>query len=130
MNTKLINKIIVIISCFLIIFSLGYEVFAEGASGLIKDAYTGEGATNITSAENSANKIISTILSIIRTVAAAIAIVILIVIACKYILASAGDRADIKKYAFNYIIGALILFSASALIGIVRNAVDDALGSE
>lgn len=129
MNFKLINKIIVIISCFLIVFSLGYEVFADGASSIIKSTYTGEGATNIESAEKSAKLIISTILSIIRTVAAAIAIVILIIIACKYILASAGDRADIKKYAFNYIIGAIILFSASALVSIAKNAVDDALGS-
>lgn len=129
MNLKLISKIVVIISCFLIVFSLGHEVFADGASTLIKSAYTGDGASNIESAENSAKVIISTILSIIRTVAAAIAIIILIVIACKYILASAGDRADIKKYAFNYIIGALILFSASALVGIAKTAVDDALGS-
>lgn len=129
MNVKLINKIIVIISCFLIVFSLGYEVFAAGASGIIKSTYTGDGATNISAAENSAKTIISTILSVIRTVAAAIAIIILIVIACKYILASAGDRADIKKYAINYIVGALILFSASALVGIVRTAVDDALSS-
>lgn len=122
---KMLKKSMVIICCLIIVFSFGYRVFADGAASVIDGAYKGDTTTK---ADSAAKKIITSVLSVVRSVAAAIAIIILIVIACKYILASAGDRADIKKYAFNYIIGAIILFSASALIGIVRDAVKGALG--
>lgn len=124
MNLKKMKKVIAMISCLILFFSLSSEVFADGAASVIDGAYKGDVDTE---ADSAANIIISSILSVIRTVAAAIAIIILIMIACKYIIASAGDRADIKKYAVNYIIGAVILFSASALIGIVKDFVSDAL---
>lgn len=69
-------------------------------------------------------KVIATILSTIRIVGIAIAVIMLLTVACKYIIASAGDRADIKKYAINYVIGALILFGASGIITIVKNFVE------
>ena len=39
-------------------------------------------------------------------------------------LSSAGDRADIKKYAMNYVIGAFILFGATALVSIAKVFID------
>ena len=68
-------------------------------------------------------QIISAVLSVIRVAGGGIAVVILMVIAAKYIMASAGDRADIKKYAMNYIIGAIILFGATGILGIVQEFV-------
>lgn len=127
MKFNLISKIIVIISCLLIVFSLGQKVFSEGEiSGLITESYGGE----TSEADDSVEIIIGTVISVTRTVAAAIALIIIIVIACKYILASAGDRADIKKYAVNYIIGAIILFAASGILGIAQQIVEDALGND
>lgn len=120
MFLKTLKKSIIIICCAIIVFSSGCHVFADNAADVIDGAYTGETETE---ADGIAQTIIASVLSIVRTVAAAIAIIILIVIACKYILASAGDRADIKKYAVNYVIGAIILFSASALIEIVKETV-------
>ncbi len=131
MNLKTIKRIITIASCILVVFSLVYSVFASSLanpSSIISTTFGGDiTGTGISTAANASTKIISTILSIIRTIAAGIAIVILIVIACKYILASAGERADIKKYAVNYVIGALILFAASAIVEIVKQAVDSSL---
>ena len=42
-------------------------------------------------------------------------------------LASAGDRADIKKYAMNYIIGAFIMFGATAITSIIKTFVDNTI---
>ena len=42
-------------------------------------------------------------------------------------MASAGDRADIKKYAVNYIIGAIILFGTTGILGIVQNFVKNSV---
>lgn len=74
-------------------------------------------------------RILSTILAIVRTVGVTVAIIILIVIGCKYMVASAGDRADIKKSSVNYFVGALILFGASGILSVVKSAVDKTLGS-
>ena len=42
-------------------------------------------------------------------------------------MAAPGDRADIKKYAMNYVIGAMILFGAAGILGIVQRFVNTAL---
>lgn len=68
-------------------------------------------------------QIISAVLGVVRTAGAAVAVIILMTIAAKYIMASAGDRADIKKYAVNYVIGAIILFGAAGILGVVQNFV-------
>ena len=63
------------------------------------------------------------VLDVVRLVGAAVAVVMLMTIAAKYMIASSGDRADIKKYAFNYVIGAIILFAASGILTIVRDTI-------
>lgn len=127
MKINMFKKIVTILCCFLIIFSLCYTLFFNVLAAGSVTSYSGT-IDGVSDAAGMSKKIIGTILSVIRTVAAAIAIIVLVVIACKYMIASAGDRADIKKYAVNYIIGAVILFSASAIIGIIKDAVDDSLG--
>ena len=78
--------------------------------------------------QNAAINILGSILAVVRTVGVIIAVAILMIIGIKYIIASAGDRADIKKYAVKYIIGALILFAASGLITIAQNIINKSLG--
>lgn len=80
-----------------------------------------------TNAKNATVGILGTILTITRTVGAAVAIGILMIIGCKYLMASAGDRADIKKYAMNYVIGAIILFGAAGILGIIQRFVNASL---
>ena len=57
---------------------------------------------------------------IIAAVAAGVAIVILIWLAIKYMTASASDKADIKKSAVPYAIGAILLFAASGVLGLIQ----------
>lgn len=78
------------------------------------------GNGNADAAMGAATLMLGSVLNVIRIVGAAIAIAILLIIATKYIIASAGDRADIKKYAVNYVIGALIFLGASGILTIIR----------
>jgi len=68
-------------------------------------------------------KSISTVLGVVRIVGLVIAIVMLAVIGSKYMMAAPSDRADLKKYIPRYVIGAMVLFSASAIVTVVRDAV-------
>ena len=63
----------------------------------------------------------SAAIHIVRIVGIGISVVILMVIACKYMLAAPGDRADLKKHAVPFVIGAIVLFGASNLLQILIN---------
>ena len=110
-------KIFILILCCIMSLSVICLADVTEFNGKI----SGTGATNSRSV---IVKIIATVLNVTRIIGLAIAVVMLMVVACKYILASAGDKADIKKYAMNYIIGALILFGASGIITIVKTFVE------
>ncbi len=115
MNRKIL-KIFILILCCLMFFSVVSLADVSDFNGTISSG-----------AEDSREvivKLIATSLNTIRIAGIAIAVIMLIVVACRYIIASAGDRADIKKYAMNYIIGALVLFGASGIITIVKNFVE------
>ena len=120
MNKKIL-KIFTTIIYILFIISMISNTYAT-----ISDSFGGNLAGVDT---GSIEKIISDILFIIRMVGTFVAVAILMVIACKYMIASAGDRADIKKYAMSYIIGALILFATSGIAGIIRKTIEDAFSS-
>lgn len=124
MRRKLLKVTILIIYVLLILAILS-NVYAAGT---ISGSFTG----TLGSAEGSVDpiiKILSAVLLIIRIAGIVIATVILMVIACKYMIASAGDRADIKKYAVSYIIGAVILFGTAGIAGLLQNIITEAFGN-
>ena len=63
----------------------------------------------------------SKIAGLISVIAAAVAISILIWLAIKYMSAAPSDKADIKKSAVTYVIGAVLLFAASGVLGIIAS---------
>ena len=114
MNMK---KIFVSILMIMLIISFCYDVV------LAFDVTKKFGGSTPNETAGAARKILGGILAVVIAVGVTTAVVILMVIGIKYLIASAGDRADIKKYAVKYIIGALILFSASGLIGIAQKII-------
>lgn len=82
------------------------------------DTATDEGTEK---ANNMVNKAAANVISIARIICVTIAIVMLLVIAMKYMVSAPGDRADIKKHAVNYVIGAFVLFGISGILTILNN---------
>ena len=74
--------------------------------------------------------IMASVLDVIRLAGAGIAVIILLVIGIKYAIASVGERADIKKYAINYVIGALVLFGATGILSILKNLITESISGE
>ena len=60
------------------------------------------------------------ILGIAQVIGVAVAIIMLLILAIKYISAAPNDKAEIKKHAVVYVVGAVVLFGASGLLGIIR----------
>lgn len=79
------------------------------------------GAKDQSGATASVQNVVGAIMTMARVVGTGVAVIMLIVLAIKYISAAPGDKADIKKHAVVYVVGAVVLFGASGIIGIIQN---------
>ncbi|MGN1384477.1 MAG: pilin [Clostridia bacterium] len=73
-------------------------------------------ATNVT-------KVAGQVLNIIQIVGVAVATIMLTVLGIRYVSLSPNEKAEYKKGLTIYVIGAVLLFGASILIGVIKNFV-------
>lgn len=114
--TKKIFKVI-IITCFALSCIILPICNAEESNNFDTSAYSGEKETG--QIGKATDSVMNAAIVAARTIGVGIALVILIVISCKYMISAPGDRADIKKNAVPYLIGAVVLFGASGILGII-----------
>ena len=106
--------LLAVIGVMFIVLSLPTIVNA----GMVLDANTNFAGTG--DIQGAASKIAG----VVAVIASGVAITMLIWLAAKYMTAAPSEKADIKKSATTYVIGAVILFAASALAGAVYNMVN------
>lgn len=121
--------VIVFISIVLLFATLQSNIaYAEESEGggssdvfsTIKTMATTEAAGGddaVTSAQNIAGSVIS----IAKVVCAGVAIIMLSVIAMKYMFAAPSEKADIKKHAVVYVVGAIVMFAATGILTIIQS---------
>ncbi len=111
---KKTSKILVTLCIILAIVIMSVISFAEG------DAITPSSFSsgNITATSGIVN-LGSQIIGVVRTVGVLVAVVILLVLGIKYMMGSAEEKADYKKSMIPYLVGAVLIFAASAITGIV-----------
>lgn len=68
---------------------------------------------------SSITKVGSSVIGILQTVGIVLSVIVLIVIGLKYMMGSAEEKAEYKKTLMPYVIGAALIFAASALAQIV-----------
>lgn len=61
-----------------------------------------------------------TFLGIAQIVAVGVATIMLVVLAIKYIVSSPGDKAEIKKHAVVYIVGAVFIYGSVGILNIIQ----------
>ena len=59
------------------------------------------------------------IIGIITTVGVVVAVVVLLVLGIKYMMGSASEKAEYKKTMIPYLVGAILIFGASAITKVV-----------
>ena len=79
-----------------------------------------------TGAASQFQNVAGSILAIVQVIAVATAVIMLIVLAIKYISSAPNDKAEIKKNAIVYVVGAIILFGASGLLQLIKTFAQDA----
>lgn len=119
MSKKTIMKVMSIaIMIAVVAFCLSNVVFASG----LDQKYDGQTGTT----SNAIATVLNIILGIAQVVGVAIAVIMLIVLAIKYISAAPGDKAEIKKHAVVYIVGAVVLFAASGILQLIKGFANEA----
>ena len=120
---KITKIVIAILLIALTMMVVSQTVLATGAKSLDPmhgDLTSAFDAEDTSGASEAAGKMIGMIINIAQVIGTGVAIIMLIVLAIKYIAASPEGKADIKKNATVYIVGAVILFAASGILAIVR----------
>lgn len=78
------------------------------------------GLTGTTSAaQGDVTKIGNQLIGIITTVGVVVAVIILLVLGIKYMIGSASEKAEYKKTMIPYLVGAILIFGASAITKVV-----------
>lgn len=110
MNRKTI-KILTAVVTFAMIMAFSLSAFA-----LSPDELTGNTqATGTQEIENLGNNIIG----VLQTVGIVVSVVVIIVLGIKYMMGSASEKAEYKKTMIPYLVGAILIFAASALANVV-----------
>ena len=121
---KIIKLTSLILLMIIVVSALSNIAFADEAktgtsfSKLITDMGASDSGND---AVTSARTIVGAIISVMRIVAVGVAIIMLVVLAMKYMMAAPGDKADIKKHAVVYVVGAVVLFASSGILGIISD---------
>jgi len=120
---KRVVKVISLLIISLLVLSMVSVVFGAGdykqtMRDLIDTMDTEPGETNAT---KTATSIVTNLIIIFRIVGVTAAILMLLVVAMKYMTAAPSEKAEIKKSAVVYIVGAVILFAVTGILGIISN---------
>lgn len=74
-----------------------------------------------TDASNSVTSIANIVFGIIQVIALAVAVIMLTILGIKYVSASPEGKADIKKSATIYIVGAVLLFGTTGILQLIKS---------
>ena len=112
---KSIKAIMAILMVSTIILALGttssMAIDAAGIADQLKGSESG--------AQGSVVSIGNQLIGIITTVGVVVAVVVLLVLGIKYMMGSAAEKAEYKKTMIPYLVGAVLIFGASAITKVV-----------
>ncbi len=117
---KNIIKFIFILTLIIMIGSIITGTISQAAFSDVDVEFVTKDAKDTSGAGNSIKNIIQSILVVVQVVATGVAVIMLIVLAIKYMGSAPNDKASIKNSAIQYVVGAVVLFSAAGIIGIIR----------
>lgn len=112
MNTRKLAKITSVLFIVIAILSAFSMVLGASIPSAVQPG--GSGVSSI-------NNITGNVIFIIQMIAFAAAVIMLIFVGIKFITASPEGKAEIKKVAIIYIVGAILLFAAGGILGIIQN---------
>ena len=114
MNYKTVTKIITILLIIATILGAVNMVFAVDIPDGSDPGIKGTGLDTTT----------SNIIGIVQFVCYAAAVILLVILGVKWIMAAPEAKADIKKSAVIYVVGAALVFAAGAILHVIKNVME------
>ena len=112
-NVEKTTKIVAMIILAIMVVAVASTVFAA----IDPSTYKGESSVSTTKIDSLGN----TIINIVSTVGSIASVLVVVVLGIKYMMGSAEEKAEYKKTLLPYVIGAALVFAASAIAGVVYN---------
>ena len=119
MNKKVMKILSVMLLAVMIVCSFSQIAFAAGGTFPSTSVFD-NASTNTGDAEGKISSFMGGIIKIARYIGVAVAVLMLIILAIKYISAAPSEKAEIKKSAVIYVVGAVMLFAASGILTIIQ----------
>ena len=70
---------------------------------------------------------VSNILGVVQFICYAAAVILLVILGIKFMTASPDGKAEVKKSAVIYVVGAVMVFAAGAVLNLVKNLLGDTI---
>ena len=115
MSIKKLSKIVVALVLVATILSAVSTVFGMEIPS----------ASNVNN--NAFKSTVSNVLGVVQFICYAAAVVLLIVLGIKFMTASPDGKAEVKKSAVIYVVGAIMVFAAGAVLNLVKNLMGDTI---
>ena len=117
------KKILVTLMLVVMCFAFTMPVLAGNYLDPRNPIYNGTGSDAADAVGNASQAIYG----IVQIVAMTVAIIMLIIIGIKYVSAAPEGKAELKKKAIIYIVGAMLLFGATAIVELLKNISQETL---
>lgn len=118
MQKKKIINIIILLLIFITVLSFNNKIYAEGSYDPTEDPMDFKPAVSV-SQETELRTRIEAILGAINVIGVVVSIVAIVIIGIKYMLGSIEEKAEYKKTAMIYLIGAFLIFSVTTIPNIL-----------
>ena len=109
---RLIKLLMTVVMITMVFITISNVVLAAPEN---PSKYTGDSSYSVDTVETLGNQIIQ----IISTIGSIASVIVLIILGIKYMMGSAEEKAEYKKTLMPYVIGAALVFAASAIAGII-----------
>lgn len=114
MNTFIKRAGAILFIALMLIFAFNTYAMAVDAEDI-----AGQLTGTPSGAQDSVTDIGNQIIGVITTVGVVVAVVVLLILGIKYMMGSASEKAEYKKTMIPYLVGAILIFGASAITKVV-----------
>lgn len=114
-------KLMSVILSLLFMLTVVISNISLATEATVSDVLAISGDSNVTGV---AKNVVGTIVTVMRIVGMGIAIIMLTYVAIKYMSAAPAEKAEFKKSATAYIVGAIVLFGTTGLLGMFKGFAD------
>ena len=117
---KVMKILSIVLMASMLVVSISTISMATSTQSSINPAEIAGGLTGTaSSAQGQVTDIGNQLIGIITTIGVVVAVVVLLILGIKYMMGSASEKAEYKKTMIPYLVGAILIFGASAITKVV-----------